>query len=558
MKTLKKFIVLTMVLAVSLLLATAFVACNKPCADGAHVWVVISNTATCTTAGEKVSKCSKCGQQKTEASAPLSETGEHDFDMDNVVTTLAATCEHAGEGTATCKRCNVTQTVEIPKLPHDFDKPDFSKMKPATCTQEGQVAGHCRLCGKDVAEPTPALGHDFTGASEIVQDATCTTAGERQVVCKRPNCDGDGTHTPAVSSLVIPALGHDWQTYTTLDVEPTYTEQGELSVHCNRCTMRDKVEKVPVLVAGQAREYKFRLVRPNMEVLGIGLSGIKITIKNAAGAVVAESSRANFANGVMTASLVPDSYTATIEGLPAGYYADQSYTINEGSVQKDFVINASLQPIESLTSSTKYNNPQVGSVLHNYTFKNLHSGGDVTLEQLLATHKIVLLNFFYLDCGACQTEMPYLLSAYNLYKDDVAVVMLDVQNYDSPSNIKTRWIDYYNIPDSIYVVQDQTPDPNKVNIEVHEEDYNNIANKFGFTAAPQNVIIDKQGVVCYVHTGAASEMTFRNLFKKYTSYPYYQEQASNEEEPSEQSSEQPSSAQISHLHDVLAPKKEEL
>lgn len=441
----------------------------------------------------------------------------HDWDDENIVTVTESTCTVEGEGIRTCKRCGKTETVTLQKKPHDL-KPsmaDLAKNKAATCTQDGFNCGTCRTCNQYIEETIPALGHDFTGNATITKESTCEGQGVSEITCRRKNCDGDGINKPAKQTNAIPALGHDWQDVRELDEEPTFTSAGKSSLHCNRCDKTTDEQVVPQLVAGQSVEYSLRVVRANREILATGINNVGITVKDSSGATVATSDRTNFANGVMKVSLAPKEYTVTVTGLPNGYKADASYNLNAGTVLKDLVVHASVLPASQASSSTKY---AAGSVMHDYTFVDVRdSSKTTTLSQLLATHKIVLFNFFFSDCSACQVEMPGLLSAYNIYKNDVAIVMLDVVNYDTAKKIRDEFLTPYGVPDTIWAVQDMTPEGK------NDEDYNNICEKFGFTTAPQNIIIDQEGVVLYAEGGSTNEMKFRELFKKYTSAPYWQQ-----------------------------------
>ncbi len=433
----------------------------------------------------------------------------HDWDEENIEITVEPICKQ-GEGIKTCKKCGITEPVVLPAQ-HNL-RPDFNKTKVATCNKEGLDVKICRDCSTTIETPIAPLGHDFTGTSVITKEATCEDKGERQVKCNRKNCDGDEhNNIPAVLTTEIPKLGHDWQQEKTLDKEPTFTDAGSRSLHCSRCENKKDEEVIPKLVKGEPVEYRFRIARPNHEIIRIGLADITVTIKDKTGKTVAVSSRENFANGIMTVKLDPDDYTAEIEGLPAGYTAQPNYTINPGSIDKDLVVNASLLPVSDASENTKYS---LGSVMHDYTFKDVN-GKTVTLSSLLEQKKMVLLNFFFVTCGACQSEMPGLISAYNIYKEDMAVVMLDVYPTDTVDSIKKDFLDPFKVPDSIYAVQDITPNG------ASASEYNNICEKFGFQSAPQNVIIDREGVVAFMETGSTSDMQFRAMFKKYTTAPYY-------------------------------------
>lgn len=514
MKTSKKFIAILLATLVVALCAVVFAACDKTPAHE-HEWEETAVTATCTEAGDIVSKCTICGQEKRE---PVEALG-HDWDEENIEETEAATCQKAGSGKASCRRCTEKKDVVIPQLQHNIPRADRDKTRPATCTKDGLRVGKCTLCGKEDAEVViPALGHNFSGNSVVVSKATCEEEGISKISCSRNGCDGDEEgNIPAIYIIKSPALGHDWQTWMTTDQDPTFEQAGKRSVHCNRCDKTKDDEVLPKLEAGKLTTYRLRVARFNLEPLKLGVSNVKITVKDEAGNVKAESNSSNFNQNTatMTVELEPATYTVTVEGLPEGYTADSSYTVQPGDVYKDLTVHASLLPVEQASMQTKY--AGVGSVLHDYTFKDVRGGSDdkgVKLSDLLEKYDVVLLNFFFVECGACKSEMPGLVSAYNIYKDKMAVVMLDCMPSDTPESIISDFLQPFKVPRDWVVAQDITPNGGR------DEDYTNICEKFGQKSAPQNLIVDKEGVVVYWEIGSTSEMKFRDTFKKYTSAPY--------------------------------------
>lgn len=539
---------ITIIFAAAMILAlclTLLVSCTD---KHQHVWKEIagSNTATCTEDGVILSKCEGCGLTKQTPSVALG----HDWDEDDVDVIEPATCKKMGRGSAHCKRedCNATQEIELDIVPHNIVKPDFDKNKAATCLTAGLRAGKCGMCEEYVEIELAPLGHDFTGESKTTAEASCEEEGVREISCRRKNCDGDDNgNKPAKQIITSPAIGHDWQDGATLDKEPTLTSTGSRSIHCNRCDKTKDEETLPMLVAGQKTTYKFRVARANRETLKVGVSGVKITIKDSEGQIVQTSNNQNFnqVTATMTVDLLPANYTVEVTGLPNGYYSKGSYEVRPGSVEMDLTVNASLLPAEQATSDTKYG---LGSVLHDYTFRDLNSSGrKVKLSELLAEKKIVLLNFFFVTCGACQSEMPGLVSAYNLYKEDMAVVMLDVVNYDDEDGIVNDFLRPFNVPAEWYAVQDMTPSG------ADSSQYNNICEKFGLNSAPQNLIIDQEGVVVYYKGGSTGEMEFRNIFKKYTSAPYTNTPAPSA--PAAPTSE--NEARAFACSDVVIPKKDD-
>ena len=50
------------------------------------------------------------------------------------------------------------------------------------------------------------------------------------------------------------------------------------------------------------------------------------------------------------------------------------------------------------------------------------------ISELLKEKKAVVINFWYLNCGPCKMEFPYMQEAYEKYKDDIEI--LAVNPYD--------------------------------------------------------------------------------------------------------------------------------
>ncbi len=541
MKILRKAIILGMVLCASLA-TIALTGCEEE-SECKHQWEQVSSTSTCEEAGTLTRKCTLCGKEESVDEPKLG----HDMQAYSV----SATCTEAGEKSMRCSRCGKTETELISALGHDWiDKEiveestctkegkkieictrcgterdsimekkehdlrldlDNPKNRNATCEKAGMEVKICKVCGTVVENITPALEHDFSGSGKVIKEATCEESGILEVSCGRKDCDGINEKTgtsPAVEEREIPALDHDWQTEYTYDKEPTFEQEGSRSIHCKRCEKTKDIESVPKLEREKKVMYEFRVIRQSGDVLKVGLSGVKVTIWNAKKESVAVSDASNFKDGVMKAELFPDDYTATVTGLPAGYAAEESYPIRPGSLVTELVVHASLLS-EPAANDTRY---ALGSVMHDYTFQTIF-GVKVKLSELLATKKMVLLNFFYADCTFCKQEMPGLLAAYEAYKEDIAIIMLDIMAYDTPQYIRSELLDPYNVPSSIYVVQDRTPTGED------SQKYNNLCLKFGFVSAPQSVVIDCDGVVAYRHDGADSEIGFRQVFKRFTSAP---------------------------------------
>ncbi|WP_448915410.1 leucine-rich repeat domain-containing protein, partial [Eubacterium ramulus] len=176
-------------------------------------WTV-SKEASCTEAGEKIRKCSRCNYSETEE---IEATG-HDYE--SVVT--APTCTEKGYTTYTCKVCGDSYVSdEVEALGHDLG--EWTVSKEASCMGVGEKVRKCSRCDYSETEEIEATGHDY----EIVVTApTCCEAGYTKYTCK--NC-GDTYVADEVEGL-----GHDLGEWT-VSKEATCTEAGQKVRKCSRC-----------------------------------------------------------------------------------------------------------------------------------------------------------------------------------------------------------------------------------------------------------------------------------------------------------------------------------
>ena len=118
-------------------------------------------------------------------------------------------------------------------------------------------------------------------------------------------------------------------------------------------------------------------------------------------------------------------------------------------------------------------------------------GETITLRGLLQEHRAVLLNFWFADCGPSRYEFPFLQNAYEQYNGDVEV--LAVTPYDDDETIRQ----YQEAMGLTFLMA---------------YDSAGITDRFVDYGFPTNVLIDRNGVVCYIECGAhASADTFVRL-----------------------------------------------
>lgn len=186
-----------------------------------HNYVLDSTKSTepkCTEAGEDVSVCSVCGDEKTE---PVNALG-HNNDVE-WVTVKEAACEEDGSRTKTCDRCgNVIATEVITKTGHDWS---------AWTNVEGteNYEKTCSKCHETQTKTVLGHTHDFESPDceiEIIKPATCTETGLRRIWCADPSCAGN------IPDDEIDMIDHTREKTTT---PATCTESGLEKVVCTVC-----------------------------------------------------------------------------------------------------------------------------------------------------------------------------------------------------------------------------------------------------------------------------------------------------------------------------------
>ena len=117
-------------------------------------------------------------------------------------------------------------------------------------------------------------------------------------------------------------------------------------------------------------------------------------------------------NGVATVKLdKADNYTVELpKNSLEGYIVEDRYALDSSNVE--IVLTSSVIPDSNLTGVSY----KVGNIMHDFTV-TLTDGSTLTLSEVLKEKKGVLINFWFSTCSPCISEFPYLVSAYEKYKD---------------------------------------------------------------------------------------------------------------------------------------------
>lgn len=237
----------------------------------------------------------------------------------------------------------------------------------------------------------------------------------------------------------------------------------------------------------------------------------KVTVKSARGMplegitvyVYANSSSTDLkgygetdADGCATLELpVGSDYAIDLDKVPAGYDEKDFYSFSGNGAE--IVLTSSLVKDESLSGASL----GLGDVMYDFTVTTA-AGETVTLSEMLAQKKMVLLNFFYTSCGPCVTEFPYMQEAYEKYQDTVGIIALDP------------------IDDAAAVEGFQSSMGLTFPMAACQSAWSQTFNVSGY---PTSIVIDRDGVICLIEVGGlTSARPFNSIFENFSSDDYEQ------------------------------------
>lgn len=150
---------------------------------------------------------------------------------------------------------------------------------------------------------------------------------------------------------------------------------------------------------------------------------------------------------------------------------------------------------------------RLGDYMGDYTITDVE-GDTYTFSKLLEDKKAIVLNFWFINCGPCQMEFPYLQTAYNTYSDDIAIIAIN------PVDNKASKIQKY-------AQQNELAIP----MVAGEQSWQTAFNLQGF---PTTVVIDRYGSIAFMHMGAVTEEgVFEKIFEYFTADDYKQTTVKN-------------------------------
>ena len=189
---------------------------------------------------------------------------------------------------------------------------------------------------------------------------------------------------------------------------------------------------------------------------------------------------------------------AIVVDAPKGYQGESIYHFSGQSAE--IVLTSALVTGENMGDVTL----GVGDVMYDFTVTT-PDGTKVILSELLKEKEMVLLNFWYTTCSWCVTEFPFMEEAYQLYKDDIAIVGLN------PTGESDNAIANFPANNGLNLTFPLASCPTSW------------ANTFDISGYPTSVVIDRYGVITLIEPGAITSLRpFVSLFDTMTGDDYEQ------------------------------------
>lgn len=180
---------------------------------------------------------------------------------------------------------------------------------------------------------------------------------------------------------------------------------------------------------------------------------------------------------------------ATLSELPEGYTCEEIYNIEGPDTTIVLGGNA--------VGDAEW---QLGTEMPDFTFTDCE-GNTYTLSELLKEKKAVVLNFWYIQCAPCKMEFPFLQEAYEEYKDRIEVLAVNPMNQDNEE------IAAYKKENKLTFPMGAVPPEWEQAI--------------GLRGYPTTVVIDRTGVISFIHTGGIEDTkSFVSIFEYFTSEDY--------------------------------------
>lgn len=245
---------------------------------------------------------------------------------------------------------------------------------------------------------------------------------------------------------------------------------------------------------------------------GARLEGVKVALTKD-GSPVADG--VTNKDGIVAFDLETADYAYEISELPNGYYfVSPENAFGNTGTEKRFALAFPSQVTAEPRTDRTY---RKGDIFFDFTMKDVVTGTNYTLSQILAEKKMVLINFWNTSCSPCVGEMPGLNIAYKQYKSDVEVLAISsiLGSWDSEAAVRNFA--------SNFTGSNALEFPFFADGPYEELGQIQFVQYISLNALPTNVVIDRYGMIAEIESGASGTDVFERMFKKYSADDYVQE-----------------------------------
>ena len=354
-----------------------------------------SKAATCTEAGVKVTKCSRCPETKTEEIPALG----HNYEGTGKI--AEANCEHGAGEWFVCKNDNCPEKEIVKEFegelaePKKDHTPEVIPAVDATCTTTGLSEGSkCADCGKilvaQVETPIDENAHKAVVAKELRKAVCGGQTGIARMECElchknlgyevvsaehvpaeatrvEPTCGKDGKVTykcarcgEALPDMdeVLPATGEhtfiEKAEYMVTVSEATCTENEKIAYKCSVCGEAGEPEEIPESALGH--KYEEKIDDPEYKAVTCEEDGLTVKVCAVCGDRQTEVVKANgkhqWNDGVDTPATCTTPGGATYTCLKCGAPKFEAYTGELAEPAKNHANTEVLEAVPATCSTT--------------------------------------------------------------------------------------------------------------------------------------------------------------------------------------------------------------
>lgn len=187
-------------------------------------------------------------------------------------------------------------------------------------------------------------------------------------------------------------------------------------------------------------------------------------------------------------------YVAVVTGVAEGYKVEPEY-----SLSKNTEIKLKTVLLEPNYESDKY---KLGDIVKDFSITDVN-GNSYKMSELLKEKKAVILNFWFIGCGPCKMEFPYMQEAYGEFKDEIEILAINA--YDGTDKTVKEYAAEMSLTMPMLSCESEW------------------ITMFRISAFPTTVVIDRYGMVAFSHTGSITDKAiFTKIFSHFVSDGYVQ------------------------------------